>query len=235
MSRTDWEPAEKSAAGSSPGARAASSTGLTGDTAAPRIFSAGGGRAIDRFLHFIQSRATLGLSPAAIALAYLDWSLHLAASPGKQNELADARIRNITRFGQQIASGLLRRAAFPPCTEPRIEDKRFKADAWHEWPFNLIHQSFLLQEEWWQCATSGVRGVTAQHERLVSFMARQFLDMASPANFILTNPIVLKQTLESGGANLLAGAANFVEDWAPSPSASYSRLRTPAVSQQAHL
>ncbi len=172
-----------------------------------------GGDALDRLLHFMQSRVTFGLSPTAIALAYLDWSAHLAASPGKQLELAEAWLRNSVLLLQQLSTCLLDGQSDQRCICPREQDKRFLADEWQKWPFDFIHLSFLIQEDWWQKATTGIRGVTDQHERLVSFMARQYLDMVSPANFIATNPLVLQRTVETGGANLLAGAGNLIDDW----------------------
>ncbi len=45
---------------------------------------------LDRSLHALAARATLGLSPAALLAAWGDWEVHLASSPGKQAELARA-------------------------------------------------------------------------------------------------------------------------------------------------
>lgn len=42
---------------------------------------------VDRLLHACAARVTLGISTAALTLAFHDWWLHLAASPGKQTEL----------------------------------------------------------------------------------------------------------------------------------------------------
>ncbi|MGH8786660.1 MAG: poly-beta-hydroxybutyrate polymerase N-terminal domain-containing protein, partial [Cupriavidus necator] len=42
---------------------------------------------IDRLLHAAIARATGGVSPAALWLAWLDWAWHLAGSPGKQMAL----------------------------------------------------------------------------------------------------------------------------------------------------
>lgn len=46
----------------------------------------------------------------------------------------------------------------------------------------------------------------------VEFFTKQFLDALSPANFILTNPDVLKATVEENGQNQIRGLENILED-----------------------
>ena len=65
-------------------------------------------------------------------------------------------------------------------------------------PSARMAQAFLLQQQWWHEATTGVRGVSRHHEDVVDFTMRQWLDMWSPSNFIATNPQVLKETLHDG-------------------------------------
>ena len=171
-----------------------------------------GPTSIDRLIHATVGQATFGISPAALALAYADWASHLAGSPGKQAQLLQKAARKAIRFNLYA----MRSATEPgtrPCIEPLPQDRRFDGAEWQRWPFNLIYQQFLLTQQWWHNATTGVRGVSPHHEQVVSFMARQLLDMFSPSNFLPTNPELLELTLKEGGQNLARGAVNFVEDW----------------------
>ncbi len=168
---------------------------------------------LDRSLNYGRSRMTLGLSPAALAEAYFDWFIHLAVAPGKQMQLAQKAFRKWLRLSHYVATCLPLQGHATRCIEPLPNDRRFRGEAWDGWPFNIIHQSFLLQQQWWHNATTDVRGVTKQHERQVEFVARQFLDVLSPANFVATNPEVLHKTVADAGLNLVRGFWNFVEDW----------------------
>ncbi len=167
---------------------------------------------IDRLMHAWQGRFTLSISPPGLMAVFFDWGVHLANAPGKQAALIEKAVRKWVR----LALYLHRVATDPgsaPCIEPLPQDRRFRDSAWHEQPFCTIYQAFLLQQQWWHNATTGVRGTSPRHERIVSFAMRQILDIFSPSNFPLTNPEVLRQTVAEGGQNLLRGARHFVEDW----------------------
>jgi polyhydroxyalkanoate synthase len=169
---------------------------------------------VDRSLHYSMSRLTLGLSPMALAETYFDWLVHLSLSPGKQLQLWHKGVRKSARLSSHLVHCMTRVGEhIEPCICPLPQDKRFQSAEWHKRPFNLIHQSFLLQQQWWHNATTGVRGVSPQHERALEFASRQALDVFSPSNFLLTNPDVLKKTQTEGGQNLLRGFWNFIEDW----------------------
>ncbi|KAB2942358.1 MAG: alpha/beta fold hydrolase [Hyphomicrobium sp.] len=168
---------------------------------------------VDRSVHFLVSRFTLGLSPAALLEAYFDWIIHLLAAPGKRSQLVHKALRKWLRFLHYSAAVASNPNCPECCIEPLPQDKRFRDEAWKSWPYNLISQAFLLQQQWWHNATVGVRGVTCQHEQQVEFATRQLLDMFSPSNFILTNPEVLHKTQADFGMNLMRGYWNFVEDW----------------------
>ncbi len=164
----------------------------------------------DRMLHAAMARLTHGLSPASLGAAAGDWLTHLALSPGKQQQLGEKALRKLHRlvlYQMQWA-----RTRCPPCIEPLPQDTRFRHPDWQQYPFNLIYQGFLLCQQWWWNATTEVRGVTPHHEQVMTFIARQLLDIVSPSNFLLTNPEVLRETLRTGGMNLVKGAANWWDD-----------------------
>ena len=167
---------------------------------------------IDRSLRSYAAHFTLGLSPAALAGAYWDWASHLAATPGKQTQLVEKAVRKQMRLAHYAAQCALHDRRDVPCIEPLPQDRRFASEAWHQWPYNIIYQSFLLQQQWWHNATTGVRGVSHAHENMLAFKVRQQLDMWSPSNFLLTNPEVLQKTIAEGGMNLVRGSQNLWED-----------------------
>ena len=166
---------------------------------------------LDRTLHTQLARLTQGISPASIVGAYLDWLIHLAMSPGKQQELAARAARKSLHFGLYAAKAAFKQGS-KPCIEPLPQDRRFAAPEWQQWPFNLIYQAFLLNQQWWHKATTGVSGVTAHHEHVATFATRQLLDIFSPSNFLLTNPEVLAETMKSCGINLVQGAQKQWQD-----------------------
>jgi polyhydroxyalkanoate synthase subunit PhaC len=170
------------------------------------------GDTIDRFVHAWQGRFTASLSPSALLLAYLDWLSHLANAPGKQGMLVEKAMRKWTRFLLHAANSA-GDPECPPCIEPLPHDRRFAAPEWRQPPFNLIYQGFLLTQQWWHNANTGIRGVSQGHERIVAFATRQLLDMVSPSNFLATNPELLALTIREGGQNLARGFTNLVEDW----------------------
>lgn len=167
--------------------------------------------ALDTLVNAWWARGTGGLSPAAGLLAWYDWALHLSLSPGKQRSLLEKGLhqqQRLARYANQVAGA----HDCPMCIKPLEQDRRFAAPAWQQWPFNVIHQAFLLQQQWWHNATTDVRGVSHHHEKMMTFAGRQWLDMWSPSNFIWTNPEVLDAIKASGGANLWHGATNFLDD-----------------------
>ena len=166
-------------------------------------------RPIDRALRAAVGRMTGGLSVASLSAAYANWIIHLLASPGKQQQLLEKALRKATLLASWTAS-----AARPcvPCIAPLPQDRRFSHSDWQRWPYNYVYQSFLLAQQWWHVATTGVAGVSAHHEQVLEFATRQLLDVFSPSNYVITNPEVSRATAENAGMNLVNGAQNWLED-----------------------
>jgi polyhydroxyalkanoate synthase len=168
-------------------------------------------RSIDRMCEALSAKATGGLSPAALALAFFDWSMHLALAPGKRLELADKATRKAIRLMTYMAAASAR-SDTPACIEPLPGDNRFRSKGWQRLPFNCWAQAFLLVQQWWHNVTHEVPGVEPHHEDVVSFTARQLLDMLSPSNIPFANPEVMQKALETSGSNFVKGIQNWLED-----------------------
>ncbi|RYF82863.1 MAG: alpha/beta fold hydrolase [Comamonadaceae bacterium] len=148
---------------------------------------------LDRSLHATWGRLGGGMSPAALMLAWSDWVLHFATQHGHAAEVA---LREANLF-----------------TEPLAHDPRLAAHDWSAWPFSPYRNVFETAGRALLNLVHGVRGVDRHHEQLLAFAVRQWLEMTSPANTFAMHPQVLQRTAATGGANLLAGAAHWVEDF----------------------
>lgn len=94
-------------------------------------------------------------------------------------------------------------------------DRRFADPAWREQPvFALIHQTYLLLAERILEALDDVEGLGEQERERLRFATRSVIDAMSPANFPLTNPVVLERTIETRGENLAKGMERLARDLA---------------------
>jgi polyhydroxyalkanoate synthase len=100
-----------------------------------------------------------------------------------------------------------------PLVAPEKGDRRFNDAAWDEnQVFDFIKQSYLLTARWLQNTVHSVEGLDERTSRKVDFYTRQFVDAMAPSNFVLTNPEVLRVTIESNGENLVHGLDHMLED-----------------------
>ncbi|KXU82953.1 poly(R)-hydroxyalkanoic acid synthase [Paraburkholderia monticola] len=96
--------------------------------------------------------------------------------------------------------------------EPAAADRRFDAPEWrsHPW-YAALMQSYLANADLLAGMVGSVEADAKTRQRL-RFMTRQLIDAASPANFALTNPEAARLALESAGATLCTGLANWLTD-----------------------
>ena len=152
---------------------------------------------VDRTARNMIGQATGGMAPSTLMSALSDWSMHLGTAPGKQLELIEHALR---------APGVVFSRALKPDEGPPVRpDRRFQSELWDNPPFSILRDQFVLTEDWWQQATTDVRGMSAENEAALSFAVRQMLDMVAPTNFPQTNPEVLTRARETQGASLLQG------------------------------
>lgn len=159
---------------------------------------------VDRTARMMIGQATGGIAPAALWSALTDWSMHIGTAPGKQMMLAEKAF--------QALGIVATRAMKPGGKEPVRTDRRFTSHLWNGPPFSVLRDSFVLTEDWWQAATTDVRGMSAAKEAALSFTIRQMLDMVAPTNFPHTNPEVLARARDTEGASVLQGLMNAVAD-----------------------
>ncbi|WP_113912419.1 PHA/PHB synthase family protein [Roseovarius dicentrarchi] len=162
---------------------------------------------LDHAIKAQMAQMTSGVSPFGVASSVFNWWMHLASSPGKQIELMEKAMRKASRLAMDAAD-----KKADPCILPLPLDKRFDAQEWQQWPYNLMYQNFLLTQQWWYNATNDIDGLSRRDQQVVSFITRQLLDMLSPSNGLWTNPEVIAQTVKEDGANLTRGWQNLIED-----------------------
>ncbi len=166
---------------------------------------------LDRTFKANMAAQTQGITPAGLSTVMFEWLAHLAMSPGKQLQLVQE-----AGFKTELLLRYMRTAHKPsdvePCIQPTLEDSRFSGEAWSRWPFNVMSQAFLLQQEWWKNATTNIDGLSKSTESAVSFTIRQMLDRMAPSNFPFLNPEVIDATRKQGGKNFVRGWENFRDD-----------------------
>ncbi len=96
--------------------------------------------------------------------------------------------------------------------QPAKGENRFRHELWDNWLFDYIKDAYLVAAQDVQNTVAAVDGLDEQTARKVKFFTKQYIDALSPSNFVLTNPQVLKATIDSGGRNLLDGLNNLLQD-----------------------
>ncbi len=100
-----------------------------------------------------------------------------------------------------------------PLVEPSRRDKRFRHEDWRErFVFDFLKQSYLLTASWLHETVSSASGLDEENRRKVEFYTQQYVDAISPSNFLLTNPEVLRETIDKRGENLLRGFRQLLKD-----------------------
>jgi polyhydroxyalkanoate synthase len=100
-----------------------------------------------------------------------------------------------------------------PAAEPASRDKRFADPEWRSNQFfDFILQLYLLTTQWAQELVRNAEGIDPHTRKKAEFYVQQITNALAPSNFVLTNPEVLRTTMETNGDNLVRGMKMLAED-----------------------
>ncbi len=169
-------------------------------------------RLVTDFLARQTSATSENPDPLNIGSAFLDMTTHLMQNPTGVLQAQMDFWQNYITLWQNTTQRILGNDS-PITVAANPKDRRFKDEAWeHNEIFDFIRQSYLLSAQFIQNTVAAAEGLDEKTARKVDFYSRQFIDAMSPTNFAVTNPEVLRKTLETGGENLVKGLNNLLSD-----------------------
>jgi polyhydroxyalkanoate synthase len=170
-------------------------------------------RIVSEFLQKQTPSDAIGLSnPTAIGAAFLEMTARMMADPAKLVEAQLGLWNDYLTLWQRTTQRLMGGAA-DPVIATTADDRRFRDQAWSDNAlFDFIKQSYLLTARCVQGAVKHIEGLDERTARKVDFYTRQFVDALAPSNFLMTNPEVLRATIDSRGENLVHGLQNLLDD-----------------------
>jgi polyhydroxyalkanoate synthase len=101
----------------------------------------------------------------------------------------------------------------PPVIAPDPKDRRFQDPEWSSNQFfDFIKQAYLLSAQWAEQLVAGADDLDPHTKQKAEFYVRQIANALSPSNFVLTNPELLRETVQSHAENLARGMQMLAED-----------------------
>ncbi len=159
-----------------------------------------------------QGNNPANMDPMNIGSAFMEMTHRMMADPAKLVQAQMTLWQDYMRLWQTTAQKMMGHEP-DPIASPDQGDRRFKHPEWDENElFDFVKQSYLLTARWMQTTVKDVEGLDDKTSQKVDFYTRQFVDAMAPSNFVMTNPEVLRATLESGGENLVKGLHNLLDD-----------------------
>jgi polyhydroxyalkanoate synthase subunit PhaC len=149
-----------------------------------------------------------------IARAFFDAWVKMAADPAQLAQTQLKAWQDYTTLWQNAWLAMAGQKPAPVAEAPK-GDRRFRHEDWqNRFLFDYLKQSYLIAARHLHKAMCGVEGLDEDAAKKVDFYTRQYIDALAPSNFALTNPEVLRETVKSGGKNLLKGFSNLLDDLA---------------------
>jgi len=170
---------------------------------------------VTQFMERQKNGGAIGLTDElGITQAFFQAWTKLLADPLK---LADAQLKLWQDYAALWQNSLLKMMGqvARPVAEPHTSDRRFKHEDWQQnFLYDYIKQSYLIAARHLHHTMGKVEGLNEHTAKKVDFYTRQYIDALSPSNFMLTNPEVMRETVATGGQNLVKGLNNLLEDLA---------------------
>lgn len=95
---------------------------------------------------------------------------------------------------------------------PPVKDRRFSAPDWQQQPTtDYLARMYLLNARALAQMADAVQGDEKTRAR-IRFAVQQWIDAASPSNYLALNPEALRKAMESGGGSILQGLQHLWED-----------------------
>jgi polyhydroxyalkanoate synthase len=161
---------------------------------------------------FASRNAALPSDELGLGKAFMELAAQMLTNPAR---LAESQM-NLWWDYMNLWQGSMMRlmgGSAAPVAVPAQGDKRFKHEDWHEhFLFDYIKQSYLIAARWLHDQVASVDGLDEHTKKKVDFFTRQYIDALAPSNFALTNPEVFRETIASGGQNLVKGLNNLLSD-----------------------
>ena len=152
------------------------------------------------------------LDPFNVMGSFARSARQLASNPKKLMQANMELWQQHMELWQHTAEKMLGKDS-KPVAKPEKGDRRFKSSEWEDNQlFDVIRQSYLITSRWLGKTMADIEGLSEQDSLKVQFHTQQLANALSPSNFLLTNPEVIKETVESGGRNLLRGMQNLQRD-----------------------
>ena len=147
-----------------------------------------------------------------IAKAFFDAWGQVFADPMRMAELQMKLWQDYLSLWQNSMLKMMGQVS-APVAEPHKTDRRFRHDDWESnFLYDYVKQSYLIAARHLHHSLARVDGLDDKTAKKVDFYTRQYIDALSPSNFLLTNPEALRETVNSGGQNLIKGLNNLLED-----------------------
>jgi polyhydroxyalkanoate synthase len=100
-----------------------------------------------------------------------------------------------------------------PVIAPDPKDRRFQDPEWSTNQFfDFVKQAYLLSAHWAEELVAGAKDLDPHTKQKAEFYIKQIGNALSPSNFVLTNPELFRETMQSNAENLARGMQLLAED-----------------------